>query len=269
MRARAMSVLAVLMLVQSVAVADTITPWVSGTSPHLWVATLLLGVLEGAIVARLFGLTPARCIGLMIPANFLTSWIGLWLIGTLPGHDLRDDPWAALVLVVATYALTLLLEWPFVALCVRGSPGWLRRSVRGSLIAQTASYGVLVIVAIISGLARPGPDVGLVAAMQSDLRNLVTAQEAYFVDHETYSSTAANLGDSALGYRYFFASAGNAVLITQASATGWSATIRREPPDDPALMEQGAFWTTKTCGIFVGTATPPMAGQEEGVPKCR
>ena len=269
MRARAMSVLVVLVLVPSVAAADTLTPWVSGTSPHLWVATLLLGVLEGAILARLFGLTLRRCIGLMIPANLLTSWVGLALIGALPGRGLRDGPWAALVLIVATYVLTLVLEWPFVALCVRGSPGWLRRSVRGSLIAQTASYGVLVLIAIISGLARPGPDAGLVRAMQSDLRSLVTAQEAYFVDHETYSSTAANLGDSALGYRYFFASAGNAVLITQASATGWSATIRREPPDDPALMEQGAFWTTKTCGIFVGTATPPMAGQEEGVPKCR
>jgi len=267
MRARAIPILAVLVLVPSAAVADTITPWVSGTSPYLWVATLLLGVLEAAILARVFRLEAARCAVLMIPANFLTSWIGLALIGVLPGHDLRDDPWAALVLVVATYVLTLVLEWPFVALCVRGSPGWLRRSVRGSLIVQTASYGVLVIIGILAGLSRPGPDAGLVRAMQSDLRNVVTAQESYFADHATYADTLAELLDTTSSWGYSGPSAGVVIRITGASATGWSATSRYDMPAEQQV--NGLEGTTKTCGIFVGTATPPIKGQEEGVPKCR
>ena len=268
MGARAVPILAVLMLVQSAAVADTITPWVSGTSPYLWVAALLLGVLEGAILARVFRLEAARCAVLMILANFLTSWIGLALIGVLPGHDLRDDPLAALVLVVATYVLTLVLEWPFVALCVRGAPGWFRRSVKGSLIVQTASYGVLVIIGILAGLSRPGPDAGLVRAMQSDLRNLVTAQESYFADHATYADTLADpLVDTTSSWGYRGPSAGVVIRITEASATGWSATSRYDMPAEQQV--DGLEGTTKTCGIFVGTATPPIKGQEEGVPKCR
>jgi len=164
--------------------------------------------------------------------------------------------------------LTLLLEWPFVALCVRGAPGWLRRSVKGSLIAQTASYGVLVLIGFLAARTLPDRDAGAVAGMKSDLRNLVTAQESYFADHQAYAKGLAELEDSAAGYRYA-ASSGNVVSIIEATATGWSATIRKAEPDDPALKEQGWLWTNKTCAIFAGTATPPIAGQREGQPQCR
>ncbi len=46
-------------------------------------------------------------------------------------------------LVVVTYLVTLALEWPFVALCFRGSPDWFKRSLKGNLLVQTASYLVL------------------------------------------------------------------------------------------------------------------------------
>jgi hypothetical protein len=230
------------------------------------VATILLGVLEGAILARIFQLKLSRCSGFMIPANVLTSWIGLSILRTIPGPDLRRDVGPALVYIVILFALTLLLEWPFVALSVRGAPGWFRRSVRGSLIAQSASYGVLVIIGFIAALGLPDRDAGAVAGMKSDLRNLVTAQESYFTDHSTYADSLASLRTGGSSYE---ASSGNVVRIIQASATGWSAIIRKEPPENPALMEQEAFWTTKTCGIFEGTATPPIPGQNEGEPQCR
>ena len=267
-RARAMPVLAALLFVPSVAVADTFAPW---ASPHFWLITLLLGVLEGAILARLFGLTLARCVGLMIPANFLTTLVGLGFIMSLPSFDLNRELGAALVLVATTYGVTLLLEWPFVAACVRGSPGWLRRSVKGSLVAQTASYVVLVVAGIVAPIVLPtrsASDAAIVGAMKSDLRNLVTAQESYFADHGTYAPAMAGLADTIPGLGFDGASSGNLIEIVQASATGWSATIRRDPPDDPEAIDRG-FGTTKTCGIFVGSAAPLMAGQEDGVPKCR
>ena len=46
-------------------------------------------------------------------------------------------------MVVITYLLTLLLEWPFVALCFRKTEGWFRKSLWGSLVVQSASYLVL------------------------------------------------------------------------------------------------------------------------------
>jgi len=143
MRARAMSVLVALMLVPSVATADVGTPLVWGTAFHLLLGNLLVGALEGAILARLFSLKLRRCIGLLIVANYVSSWVGLWAIDKLArwlDPDLYHGLQAAFGLIATTYVLTLVLEWPFVAIAVGGTPGWLRRSVQGSLIAQTASY---------------------------------------------------------------------------------------------------------------------------------
>ena len=46
-------------------------------------------------------------------------------------------------MVALTYVMTLLLEWPFVALCLRKTDGWFLKSIWGSLVVQSASYLVL------------------------------------------------------------------------------------------------------------------------------
>jgi hypothetical protein len=84
--------------------------------------------------------------------------------------------------------------------------------------------------------------------MKSDLRNLITAQEAYFADNVTYASTTANLN--------YGISAGNTVTIGTASGTGWNATSTNNA-------------TLKTCGIYVGAVTPPVTGEPEGAPTCQ
>lgn len=143
MRTRAMSALAALMLVPSVARADLGTPLVWGMGFHLFLGNLLVGALEGAILASTFGLKLRRSIALLIGANYVSSWVGIWAIEKLArwlDPDLSNGLQAAFGLIATTYVLTLVLEWPFVAVAVAGPPGWLRRSVKGSLIAQTASY---------------------------------------------------------------------------------------------------------------------------------
>ena len=134
-----MSALAALMLVPSVARADLGTPLVWGTGFHLLLGNLLVGALEGAILARLFSLKLRRCISLLIVANYVSSWVGVWAIDKLArwlDPDLYHGLQAAFGLIATTYVLTLVLEWPFVAVAVAGPPGWLRRSVKGSLIAR-------------------------------------------------------------------------------------------------------------------------------------
>lgn len=145
MRARALLALVALMLVPSVARADLGTPLVWGIGFHLFLGNLLVGALEGAILASTFGLKLRRSIGLLIVANYVSSWAGIWGIEELArwlDPDLYHGLQAAFGLIATTYVLTLVLEWPFVAIAVAvgGPPGWLRRSVKGSLIAQTASY---------------------------------------------------------------------------------------------------------------------------------
>ena len=110
---------------------------------------------------------------------------------------------------------------------------------------------VVVIIGILAAIAIPKfantKEKAYIASMKSDLRNLVTAEESYFADNVTYATTTANLS--------YNSSAGVTVTVSGATGTGWSATASHNG-------------TTKTCGIFVGAATAPITGQNEGEPKC-
>jgi prepilin-type N-terminal cleavage/methylation domain-containing protein len=87
------------------------------------------------------------------------------------------------------------------------------------------------------------------ASMKSDLRNLATAEEAYFYDNATYATSLAWLVS-------FNPSTGNAVTINQATMAGWSATASR-----PGL--------TKQCYLFVGSVAPVGAATVEGQVTCQ
>ena len=108
---------------------------------------------------------------------------------------------------------------------------------------------VVVIIGILAAIAIPKfantKEKAYIASMKSDLRNLITAQEAYFSDNN--SSYAASTG--ALGTAYK-SSSGVTVTIGSVTNTGWDATSSHTS-------------TAKICSIAVGgTAT------NEGVPTC-
>jgi type IV pilus assembly protein PilA len=111
---------------------------------------------------------------------------------------------------------------------------------------------VVVIIGILAAIAIPKfantKEKAYIAAMKSDLRNMVTAQESYFADYVTYTTSQANLN--------YNASTGVTATIGGLSGTGWNATASHNG-------------TTKTCGIFVGTSTAPITGASEGEPKCQ
>ena len=107
---------------------------------------------------------------------------------------------------------------------------------------------VIVIIGILAAIAIPKfantKEKAYVASMKSDLRNLVTAQDAYYTDNNSwYASSTASLGTN---YR---ASTGVTVVITGANTTGWQATA-------------SSPLTAMTCHIDL-TAGATLEGQVE------
>ena len=131
----------------AVAYADAGTPLMWASAFHLLLGNAVIGVAEGLILATLFRLRRAPCVAVMIAANYFSAWVGgVCLIPTITASLSLDlyNAWRWLWYMVAiTYFFTLVLEWPFVAICLRKSDGWFRKSIWGSLVVQSASYLVL------------------------------------------------------------------------------------------------------------------------------
>ena len=111
---------------------------------------------------------------------------------------------------------------------------------------------VVVIIGILAAIAIPKfantKDKAYVTAMKSDLRNLVTAEEAFFSDSSKYSTslTAVNFKQST-------------GVNTPTIATGagyWTATVTHSQ------------LAGHTCGIAVNTTNPIVTTAGEGEPVC-
>src|SRR5437762_5880119 len=97
---------------------------------------------------------------------------------------------------------------------------------------------VVVIIGILAAIAIPKfantKEKAYLASMKSDLRNLVTAEEAYFADSVKYS---ASIGAGGVAFTHGRAHVGT---VVNAAADGWTATITNVN-------------TTKTCSIYIGS----------------
>jgi prepilin-type N-terminal cleavage/methylation domain-containing protein len=112
---------------------------------------------------------------------------------------------------------------------------------------------VVVIIGILAAIAIPKfantKEKAYIASMKSDLRNLVTAEEAYFADSVKYSATIGAGGVT------FNVTSGNNNPALALTLDGWTASISNVN-------------TTKTCAIYVGT-TALAPAVKEGEPKCQ
>ncbi|MEP6571637.1 MAG: prepilin-type N-terminal cleavage/methylation domain-containing protein [Gemmatimonadota bacterium] len=127
---------------------------------------------------------------------------------------------------------------------------------------------VVVIIGILAAIAIPKfantKQKAIVASMKSDLRNLVTAEEAFFSDNNDYAgavvATAQVNGVGGTGKVSFVPSTGNVLALTWVSASGWKATMT-----NPAVTGVPA-----TCGIYTGPPAnaPNAAVVQEGAPAC-
>ena len=108
---------------------------------------------------------------------------------------------------------------------------------------------VVVIIGILTSIAIPKfgstKDKAYIAAMKSDLKNFVLAEESYFADESSYGSSA-NVVAAGL-----FSSTTNVTLATAVgTVSGFNATTSH------ANLGTGAG---ETCGVYVGDAAKPDA----------
>ena len=111
---------------------------------------------------------------------------------------------------------------------------------------------VVVIIGILAAIAIPKfantKSKAYVTAMKSDLRNLVTAEEAFFSDSSKYTTSLT------------------AVKFQKSAGT-----------NDPTVSVGTGYWTATnshtqlsgaTCGIGINTTNPINSGAAEGEPSC-
>lgn len=115
------------------------------------------------------------------------------------------------------------------------------------LLIVVVIIGILAVIAVPKFQATKGK--ANAAAMKADLRNLASAQEAYFFETATYTTDTSNLKMQK--------SPGVVLTIIEGTVGGWSATATH-PLAFPL-----------TCAIFSGFATPPGAATVEGVVACQ
>ena len=111
---------------------------------------------------------------------------------------------------------------------------------------------VVLIIGILAAIAIPkfqnSKGKAYASTLKADLRNLATAQEAYFYENSEYSTTAADLKLSI--------SPGVSIVINTATSAGWSASATH------------AAANPLTCAIFMGSVAPLSPATTEGVVGC-
>jgi len=114
---------------------------------------------------------------------------------------------------------------------------------------------VVVIIGILAAIAIPKfantKEKAYYTAMKSDLRNLMTAEEAYFSDSTKYTTTLGTGGAN------FTPSTGVTIAVTLGTG-GWSASATH------SQLAAG-----KSCAIGVGVANPLSATAGDGEPVCQ
>jgi type IV pilus assembly protein PilA len=113
------------------------------------------------------------------------------------------------------------------------------------LMTVVAIIGLLAVIAIpklanLKGRAQ-------VAAMKSDLRNLVTLEENYFAQNLKYAAATDLAGT-------YNVTAGNSMPTVTLTGDGWTATLTSASAG-------------QACAVFMGS-TPARPATKEGAPAC-
>jgi hypothetical protein len=141
-----------LLFLPAVALANAGSTFLWASIAHLMLGNLLIGVVEGLVLRFAFQ-ARWRAIPILILANYVSAWAGLlvlseagpWIGDLVMGAEpLYHVVRGTVATVAVAFALTVALEWPFVAWAFPpGARGW-RKALPASLAVQAVSYAALI-----------------------------------------------------------------------------------------------------------------------------
>lgn len=140
----------------SIAYADAGTPLIFAVMKHLLFGNLIIGFIEGILIAKLFRLKLKLTIPIMIGANYSSMFLGYFAIKFLQNNSVLHSFFGQIpfyhvnyllfFLIILSYLLTIIIEWPFCLLAFgkSGEKRKGRKSFLASIFAQSVSYALLI-----------------------------------------------------------------------------------------------------------------------------
>ncbi len=135
--------------------ANSLSPVMWRTLALLLVGNAIIGLIEGGVVARVFRFPPVRTIVLFIVANYCSMGFGAMLFGVgekpsplpemlfdIPLHHAGAILW---ICVVISFAVSVVVEWPFCWIASLPTKAPVHRSMLAVLLAQAVSYPLLIL----------------------------------------------------------------------------------------------------------------------------
>jgi hypothetical protein len=224
--------------------------------PLAMVAVAFFGVLLAALPALVFlfySFSSGRRPPPQVPrqariaiyfSSVMLFLVAAWLVRGGTGLDGAPALLAVGAGVGAVGILAAVRMWRFTP-----GPGAAETQLTYGRSSVVGAFLFLLVVVMLPKFAGVNPPNAYRAVMTTDLRNLATAQEAFFADSLRYAS-AGELG------ALFHATSYDSIVIVVADS-GWRATATH-----PYLAGQA-------CGMWVGTRPPDgMHGATEGEPTC-
>ncbi len=187
--------------------ANSITPVLLQTMALLFVGNAIIGIIEGAVVSRVFRFPLKRTIFAFIVANYASMWLGFILFRPhvykgafaqvffdVPLHHTTLIIW---ICVLSSFAVSAVVEWPFCWIASRSKKAQIRRSVQAVLLAQCVSYPLMGFW-FLGASNTIGDEVAVVPLEEiapHDLNAVV-----YFVDHKEEAVYSINLDGTDLTF---------------------------------------------------------------------
>ncbi len=151
---RAVPLVVLLLLVPAAARANAGSAIMQATIIHLVGLNFVISFVEAGMVAGRFRLRFAKVVGPAIVANFTSffvGWVGVMVLGhyalvITPGATPLDQARNLLVAAcMLSFGASVVIEWPPYVKAIGDVPHRWRAALRASLLAQTASYALVLL----------------------------------------------------------------------------------------------------------------------------